>query len=177
MPEAERDLLRWMRPPQPTHSQPIPRFPFEITLELPERTEYAIGDRIAFDVTLKNISGRPVAVPWSVDGAGFAAATPGARRMVLALEFDHPVMGRQTFAWQTLFGASSVADTLRLIQPGETMLVRAEDALQLNAAWTEPVIGGWVRGVELKAIVTLAIPSESYSQGVSQNVEVEIRKQ
>ena len=136
---------------------------------LPERSAYAIGDRVAFDVLLTNVSGQAINVPWPIEGERFTRKMPGARRPIVALEFTHPVLGGQSFGWHTLFDADGVGDSLRLIQPNETLLIHAETPFQLARGWTEAVVGDWVREVRPAVTVILAIPSEYYPPGMSSN--------
>ena len=94
---------------------------------------------------------------------------PGARRLVLALDFRHPILGRQHFASQTLFGADEVVGSLRLIQPNEALLIRAEESLELNRAWNGSPTGDWAHDVKIVARVILAVPSSYYPIGTSEN--------
>jgi hypothetical protein len=176
MAAEERDLRRWLPPPPPADSRPASKFPFEVTLTSVDLQTYAVGERIRFELLMRNISTRAIAFPWSLDAGSFMASMRGARRLELALNFVHPIIGHQHFAWQRVFGSDEVPGSLRTIQPNESVLIRADGPIELRRASMRPLEETWVHDVDVKADIVLAVPSKYYPPTTSQNeISIQLR--
>jgi len=176
MTAEERDLRRWLPPPPPADSRAASNFPFEVTLTSVDLQTYAVGERIRFELLLRNTSTQAIAFPWSLDAGSFMASMRGARRLVLALNFVDAIIGHQQFASQSVFGSDEVPGSLRTIQPNETLLIRAEGPIELRRGWTGPLEETWRRDVKIKADAILAVPSHFYPLGTTQNeVRIQLR--
>lgn len=127
------------------------RIPFEVTLLSLDRSGYALGDRVVFEVLLKHVGATPFALPWASD----PEAVRGASRVqsaVFLLGFTDKTLGSQLIGSEkVLYGASSVPGSVLVLKPGDTVRVRAEGRWWLSRAFPEPPAGGWLRNVSVSA--------------------------
>jgi hypothetical protein len=167
-PGEEPGVKPFMPPPPVADAGPVPRFPFDVTLTSTDRNGYTVGESMIFEIELRNVSKRPVAVPWTIDRSLIRSTMPGARALVVSLTFTHAVQGEETIGHQTVYGAEAVPGTLRTIEPGEILEMRAEVPLNLHKWWPRGSETS-TNKVRVKALVSLASRDQYYPPATSQN--------
>jgi hypothetical protein len=134
---------------------PRPVRPVGISLESLDRTRYVVGDPLVYEVVITNTSGQAFAFPTSIDPRIVRRGMPGARLAAVSLAFDDEVFGGQLIASKLLYGANAVPGTIELLQPGDTLRIRASGAWWLGRALKPGVPSRVVRDLAVSAHVIL----------------------
>ncbi len=126
--------------------------PFQLMLAALDRPGYAIGERFIFDVVLKHVGSKPFAFPWSRDHRGIRRSVPNARKASIMLSFKDSVLGTQLLgAENTTYGAPSIPNSLVMLEPGDTLRIRATGEWYLGAGTPAPPPDEWVRDLTISA--------------------------
>jgi hypothetical protein len=129
-----------------SHRNPTPD-PIRLTLLTLERTRYAWGDSIVYEVLVENIGRRPVTLPWSPDLIAADSVRPGRaddnRSGAVSLEVrrDGRPLPNARIAFQTLFGARTQPRTVQTLAPRQTALIRVPGYWEASAAEVASVMG------------------------------------
>jgi hypothetical protein len=154
-----------------------PPVPLQVTLVELDRTGYAIGDSVLYDVTLKHVGTKPFLFPWSRRTSEFSRVAPVTRRAAVLLTIKDEMLGSQLIGSDNVsFGAESVDGSLLVLQPGDTVTVRAQGRWYLQAGMPAPPPDGWVRNVAVKAQLQIEGLND-YIPIVQSSNEIEIQLQ
>ena len=134
---------------------PQPVNPVTISLASLDRTRYTVGDKVIFEVVVTNTSGRAFSFPTLVDPRIVRRGMPGATLATVCLTFDDDVFGSQIVALQLLYGATAVPNSMELLQPGDSLRIRASGAWWLQTAFKTAVPSRAVRDVAVKGMLSL----------------------
>jgi hypothetical protein len=122
--------------PEPGHSieaggtggypAPPPKpFPLRIRILKLDRREYRLMDRVKYDVSITNVSAQPVVLPWSPLPINRRDRPPSGYRHAsfrfVVMKQNQPDAVVDGFV---LYGAPTVAGSLKAVRPGETVVVR-----------------------------------------------------
>jgi hypothetical protein len=141
------------------HSGQMARpFPMELLLRSLDRPEYRLGEEIVYEVTLRNISGRQILLPWSVDlEPVYAAGTPPLRAG-LALQITDDAKGASAddprLAVVSLGGSPGLPGSILPLEPGDTAVIRAKGPTTLREDVTRRVTAGAVRVMAIYTLYT-----------------------
>ena len=103
------------------------RLPLHVRLLQTDRSEYTVGDQAVFDVSVQNGGSTPIRLPWRLHRGGDqmtgveAAPVMQMRLTLLAIDQEgreHRLVGTM------LAGAEDDAGSTRVLQPGESALIR-----------------------------------------------------
>jgi hypothetical protein len=146
------DLLR-VRPSDRSGGDshaPRPVSPLTITLASLDRARYVVGDKVVYEVVVTNTSGRALRFPTLVDPRIVRRGMSEATLARVGLIFEDAVFGMQIVASQTLYGATAVPNSMELLQPGDSLRIRASGAWWLQSALKPGVPSRVVRDIALK---------------------------
>jgi hypothetical protein len=105
------------------------RASLDVNLLSLDRTDYKAGDRVIYELRIKNIGSNTLVLPWSPDGVIFIGPTlvaPPSIQAAIYLEVRDRVRLRKLARLDPtpLFGSPSVALSLEPLRPGETAWFR-----------------------------------------------------
>ena len=146
------------------------RLPLELTVVSLSPTDLTQGDKITFEVAIKNIGKETVAIPWSVIGSNQLALCPIERRLWVTFSAVGASSGTPPIIATVLYGFPFDQSLLPL-QPGETANIRAEWLIHMDDFRQEP------RDIELTPKLVLFQGGLATEEVVSENVKVRIRAQ
>jgi hypothetical protein len=159
----------------PTHS-PQPVSPLTINLVSLDRSRYTVGDKVVYEVVVTNTSGRAFNFPTLVDPRIVRRDMPGATLATVGLIFDDTVFGFQLVALQVLYGAPAVPNSMELLQPGDTLRIRASGEWWLGSALKSAVPSRVVRDVAVHAgLWLLYLPDDLPTQKSLNVVPIQLR--
>jgi hypothetical protein len=143
--------------------------PLELTVVSLSPTDLTQGDKVAFEVMIKNIGKETIAIPWSVIGSNQLELCRTEQRLQItftapraASRFPQVVLGT------TLYGFPFDQSLLPL-QPGETATIRADWWIRMDDLSQEP------REFELTPRVALFHGGLATEEVVSENLKVRVR--
>jgi hypothetical protein len=136
-----------------THESKRPIQAFELTLLDLDRTSYAMGEPVTFDLLLKHRGPVPIAFPASDEGERFGATMKNARIASISLTLNDPVLSEQFIGLTLLYGADDVPGSLILLKPGETIQIRARSVWSHSKEPPKRLEPDWVRETEVGAQV------------------------
>ncbi len=119
-------------------SHPSPR-PLQLIVSNVEGTVLKVGQSLTYEVTIKNVSSRPVKIPWTPSPKDIEPSKPGPYEYVIAILAPRLVNSSgQVAALEavTIYG-SEAPSTVRELSPGQWVTIRAKSRLNL------PGSGGW----------------------------------
>jgi hypothetical protein len=124
--------------------------PLTITLASVDRARHVVGDKVIYEVALTNTSERALRFPTLVDPRIVRRGMSGATLARVGLIFEDAVFGMQIVASQTLYGVTAVPNSMELLQPGDTLRIRASGAWWLHSALKPGVPSRVVRDIAVK---------------------------
>jgi hypothetical protein len=117
-----------------------PPIPFPITTELlsVDKTEFAVGATVAYEMSLENSSTRDVVIPWTPDSEWepmaerLAEQPQGYREAMVELEYFDPKGARHAFAYRVMEGADSIPGSVLRLRPGQRARVKGAGTFRLT---------------------------------------------
>ncbi|MGA8212241.1 MAG: hypothetical protein WB799_01510 [Candidatus Sulfotelmatobacter sp.] len=108
-----------------------------ISLTSLDRTQYALGEDVMFEVKIQNVGKDPVVLPWAEDVADFEPQDPTAqysyRTGTLSLQIGN---GKENFLiFSSFYGSTERPESLKVLRAGEWVIVRSRTQLVTNDDW------------------------------------------
>ncbi len=125
-----------------------PTLPLTVTLISLDRGTYSVGDEMTYEFVVSNSGSQSVYVPTSRQGHLVTVEMPHATRSIFNLTFDDDLLGTQRIAGQPTFGSAPVANSLLLLQPNESVRIRARERLGVQTSAGTP--DWWLRTVNIR---------------------------
>ena len=111
-----------------------------VTLNL-DKDRYVLGEEFIYEVSLKNVSGKEIRIPWDTDGdkinygkesysyedlpEGFMKAGAMIRYPGDILEIDGTTTMSTPPGFVNLYGSNAFASSIKILKPDESILIRA----------------------------------------------------
>jgi hypothetical protein len=117
-----------------------PPIPFPITTELlsVDKTEFAVGATVVYEMSLENSSAHDVVIPWTPDSEWepmaekLAEQPQGYREAMVQLDYFNPKGEHHAFAYRTMEGADSIPGSVLRLRPGQRARVRGAGTFRLT---------------------------------------------
>ena len=145
--------------------QPLP---LELRVMSLSQRDLTQGDKITFEVKIKNIGKETIAIPWSVIGSNQLELCSIERRLWITFNAVGAVSGTPPVLATRLFGFPFDQSLLPL-QTGETATIRADWWIQMDGLSQEP------REIELTPKVVLFQGGLATEEVVSENLKIRVR--
>ena len=128
------------------------RLPLELTLLQLDRPGYTVGDRVIYEVALKQVGTKPLLFPVAQTTTPFSRAHPMTRRVSILLRIQDEVLGDQLIGHEsTAYSGDSLPDTFVMLKPGDTLRVRGVGDWFLMESQKPPLPTSWLRNVSVRA--------------------------
>jgi hypothetical protein len=127
-----------------SHVRPTVDQTFSVSLKLLGPAEISRGETFEYEVQIRNVSNKPVELPWDLSPANIEPADSHAsyRYQRAAIVLSAKLEGREPVIMENstlLFGAPSINSTIIKLQPGEWVRIKAKTrALSSNPNDTWP---------------------------------------
>jgi hypothetical protein len=145
------------------------RLPLELRISALDRAHYAVGDRVVYEITMKNASTAPFVLPWSVDRALVEESSSSFVQGTLALAIVDQHEQEYLSCAVILDGSEAVPGSTEKLAPGETATIRATGILNFSEDRAAALAGGGIKFV--RAVFTMRFPQGRWSDRlVSENV-------
>ncbi len=104
-----------------------PQWPLDVRLASVDRQDYALGDRLIYEVIVTNVGTTALDVPWSADPALAPQRMEDRQRRVASfgLFIDHGGARLLLQAANGAYGSDDVSGSMKRLNPGESVRVRA----------------------------------------------------
>jgi len=146
-----------------SHDTPIPKLPLEITLLKTDQTTYAVGDRMVYEVAIKNIGDRVVDIPWSPDPDKIKAKAvdpPAELQANVGLMLADSTLYEQVVFGPWVFGSNATPGTMKKLRPGEAVRIRASSELGvIDAAGAKALLNLLPRTFDIHARLVFTRPT------------------
>lgn len=111
-----------------TTDLPRRELPVELRLARIEKSEYALGDSVQYEITLRNLGSSPILFPWkhmSDPAVQVRRNEPASVRAAISLRTKAAPTGREYFfSGVSLLGNASVPDSVISLQRGEVARIK-----------------------------------------------------
>lgn len=163
----ERALLTAVPPRPPNRDVPW-ELPLTVSLVSLDKGTYVVGEDIVYEFIIHNVSNATIKIPRSRQVHLFDKDMAGAVKARFWLSFEDDVLGTQSFAVGSTYGSETVAGSLLLLAPGETVLIRAKRTVAPSNNPDAPP--SWLRVVNLKTNFALhPVTGRPYGEVTSTN--------
>jgi hypothetical protein len=140
-----------------------PDVPYPITSELlsVDKTEFAVGTTVVYEMSLENSSTHDVVVPWTPDlewepmAEKLAEQPQGYREAIVQLDYFGPKGEHHAFAYRVMEGADSIPGSVLRLRPGQRARVKGAGTFRLTDY--PPVVNPAAGPAKLRALFIYAL--------------------
>jgi hypothetical protein len=159
-----------------TEGKPQATQALALALKFPEGAELASGEAFEYEVQIRNVSDRPVKLPWDLSQADIEATDPsvGYEYQTAAISVGARVGSNRAVTMEAsilLFGSPSITTTMMRLEPGDWVRIKAKGRnlpSNPNEAWPTPNLIEKLTEGELTA--TLILSTSSFTPGPQGNL-------
>ena len=139
-----------------------------ITLVSLDKASYSLSEEVTYEVKLQNSGKAPVEIPWTPDSSDFEPADSLESytflHAAISLTFTDPGPNRTFAVYANSYGSPEKQGSTRKLLPGEWILVRARQKLEVYEEWWWTKVKN-ASPLNVKASSGLLLDKVTYSPG------------
>jgi hypothetical protein len=106
------------------------RLPLELSIVSLTPTDLVPGNRLTYEVSIRNVGKDAIDLPWSIRRSHASAVTPDQQQLYLSVMVPDDSGAPQTLVGTVLYGSQFEGSSMLALQPNETASIRADGLIR-----------------------------------------------